>query len=213
MKRRGRGTPKVQGGDGRTGTPASGRHSPPTAGGGKDPQFRGGPFSAGIPAFGVIRTREGQTPFAALRVPCLRPVKADGQEPPAALRAAVPAGGRRSKPSPPIAPSAIRALTPIRTVGVPAAAFSQQLAGVPVPARHPGSRRPGRSTFQPARRTRSSDSARPRPCRTCRSIPRVVPGSCSRPTVAMARLRRRPCRTCPQGRRQDKGAPARSVRR
>ena len=35
---------------------------------------------------------------AAGRVPA--PVKADGNEPPAALRAAVPAGGRRSKPFP-----------------------------------------------------------------------------------------------------------------
>ena len=96
MKRRRRGTSKVQGGDGRTGTPTSGRHSPPKAGGGKDPQFRGGPFSAGIPAFGVIRTLEWQTPFAALRAPCPRPVKADGSEPPATLRAAVPTGGRRS---------------------------------------------------------------------------------------------------------------------
>ena len=93
MKRRRRGTPKVQGGDGRSGTPTSGRHSPPKAGGGKDPQFRGGPFSAGIPAFDVIRTLEWRTPFAALRAPCLRPVKADGNEPPAALRAAVPTGG------------------------------------------------------------------------------------------------------------------------
>ena len=98
MKRRRRGTPKVQGGDGRTGTPTSGRHSPPKAGGGKDPQFRGGPFSAGIPAFRVIRTLEWQTPFAALRAPCLRPVKADGNEPPAALRAALPTGGRPSSP-------------------------------------------------------------------------------------------------------------------
>ena len=72
-------------------SPGGGRHSPPKAGGGKDPQLRGGSFSAGIPAFGVIRTLEWQTPFAALRAPCLRPVKADGNEPPAALRAAVPA--------------------------------------------------------------------------------------------------------------------------
>ena len=48
---------------GRLGTPTSGRHSTPKAGGGKDPQFRGGPFSAGIPAFGVIRTLEWQTPI------------------------------------------------------------------------------------------------------------------------------------------------------
>ena len=87
----------MQGSDGRTGAPTgrtgptSGRHSPPKAGGGKDPEFRGGPFSAGIPAFGLIRTLERQTPFAALRAPCLGPVKADGNEPPAALRAAVPA--------------------------------------------------------------------------------------------------------------------------
>ena len=74
-------------------SPGGARHSPPKAGGGKDPLFRGGPFSAGIPAFGVIRTLEWQTPFAALRAPCLRPLKADGNEPPAALRAAVPTGG------------------------------------------------------------------------------------------------------------------------
>ena len=64
------------------------------------PQLRGGSFSAGIPAFGVIRTLEWQTPFAALWAPCLRPVKADDNEPPAVLRAAVPAPtgrtGRRS---------------------------------------------------------------------------------------------------------------------
>ena len=79
-----------------TGTPTSGRHSPPKAGGGTDPQFGGGPFAAGIPAFGVIRTLEWETLFPALRAPCLRPVNADGNEPPAALRAAVPTRGRRS---------------------------------------------------------------------------------------------------------------------
>ena len=33
-------------------SPGGARHSPPEAGGGKDPEFRGGPFSAGIPEFG-----------------------------------------------------------------------------------------------------------------------------------------------------------------
>ena len=70
---------------GRLGTPASGRHSPPEAGGGKDSQLRGGPFSAGISAFGGIRTLEWQTPFVAVRTTCLRFVKADGKEPPVAL--------------------------------------------------------------------------------------------------------------------------------
>ena len=37
----------------------------------------------------MIRTLEWQTAFAELRAPCLRPLKADGNEPPAALRAAV----------------------------------------------------------------------------------------------------------------------------
>ena len=60
------------------GTPTSGRHSPPKAGGEKDPQVRGGPFSAGTSAFSVIRTAAWYTPFAA-------------------LRAAVPTGGRRSR--------------------------------------------------------------------------------------------------------------------
>ena len=44
----------------------------------------------------MIRTLEWQTPFAALWASCQRPMKADGNEPPAALRAAVPTGGRRS---------------------------------------------------------------------------------------------------------------------
>ena len=70
---------------GRLGTPASGRHSPPKAGGGKDSPFRGGPLSAGISAFGGIRTREWQTPFVAVRATCLRSVKADGKEPPVTL--------------------------------------------------------------------------------------------------------------------------------
>ena len=67
-----------------------GRHSPPKAGGGKAPQFRGGFFSAGIPAFGVMRTWEWQTRFGAQRARCLPPVRADGKKPPAALRTAVP---------------------------------------------------------------------------------------------------------------------------
>ena len=74
---------------GRLGTPASGRHSPPKAGGGKDSQFRGGPFSAGVSAFGGIRTREWQTPFVAVRATCLHSVKADGKEPPVTLGVAV----------------------------------------------------------------------------------------------------------------------------
>ena len=72
------------------GTPTSGRHSPPKAGGEKDPQVRGGPFSAGTSVFSVIRTAAWYMPFAA-------------------LRAAVPTGGRRS-----------RADGTIWTVGVPA---------------------------------------------------------------------------------------------
>ena len=44
---------------------------------GKDPEFGGGGLSAGTPAFSVIRTAAWYTPFAA-------------------LRAAVPTGGRRS---------------------------------------------------------------------------------------------------------------------
>ena len=47
-------------------SPGGGRHSPPKAGGGKDPEFRGGPFSAGTPAFSVIRTAAWYTP------PCRR---------------------------------------------------------------------------------------------------------------------------------------------
>ncbi len=176
MKRRRRGTPKVQGSDGRTGAPTgrtgptSGRHSPPKAGGGKDPEFRGGPFSAGIPAFGVIRTLERQTPFAALRARCLRPVKADGNEPPAALRAAVPTGGRRS-------------LTggAIRIVGVPVGvAFSPQRGRPPAgaarrrraAAKNPdlggGPRRGGNPVFCVTRR-RVEDAAfrwHPRPVHT-----------------------------------------------
>ena len=74
---------------GRLGTPASGRHSPPKAGGGKDSPFRGGPFSAGVSAFGGIRTREWQTPFVAVRATCLHSVKADGKEPPVTLGVAV----------------------------------------------------------------------------------------------------------------------------
>ena len=70
---------------GRLGTPASGRHSPPKAGGGKDSPFRGGPLSAGISAFGGIRPREWRTPFVAVRATCLRSVKADGKEPPVTL--------------------------------------------------------------------------------------------------------------------------------
>ena len=70
---------------GRLGTPASGRHSPPQAGGGRDSPFRGGPFSAGISAFGGIRTWEWQTPLVTVRATCLRSVKADGKEPPAAM--------------------------------------------------------------------------------------------------------------------------------
>ena len=64
---------------------ASGRHSPPKAGGGKDSPFRGGPLSAGISAFGGIHPREWQTPFVAVRATCLRSVKADGKEPPVTL--------------------------------------------------------------------------------------------------------------------------------
>ena len=41
----------------------------------------------------MIRTLAWQAAFATLRAPCLRPVKADGNESPAALRAAVPTGG------------------------------------------------------------------------------------------------------------------------
>ena len=74
---------------GRLGTPASGRHSPPKAGGGKDSPFRGGPLTAGISAFGGIRTTEWQTPFVAVRATCLRSVKADGKEPPVTLGVAV----------------------------------------------------------------------------------------------------------------------------
>ena len=48
-------------------SPGGARHSPPKAGGGKDPQFRGGPFSAGTSVFSVIRTAAWYTPFAALR--------------------------------------------------------------------------------------------------------------------------------------------------
>ena len=60
----------------------------PAEGGRREgPQFRGGFFSAGIPAFGVMRTWEWQTRFAAQRARCLLPVRADGKEPPAALRA------------------------------------------------------------------------------------------------------------------------------
>ena len=47
-------------------SPGGARHSPPQAGGGRDPQLRGGSFSAGIPAFGVIRTLEWQTPFVRI---------------------------------------------------------------------------------------------------------------------------------------------------
>ena len=91
---------------GRLGTPASGRHSPPEAGGGKDSQLRGGPFSAGISAFGGIRTLEWQTPFVAVRTTCLRFVKADGKEPPVALGSLcrVPPGETRT-----IGPSAHQA--------------------------------------------------------------------------------------------------------
>ena len=39
---------------------------------------------AGISAFGGIRTWEGQTPFVTVRAMCLRSVKADSKEPPAA---------------------------------------------------------------------------------------------------------------------------------
>ena len=109
------------------GTPTSGRHSPPKAGGGKDPQFRGGPFSAGIPAFGVIRTLEWQTLFAALWAPCLRPLKADGNEPPAALRAAVPTRGRRSLTH---APSRLPASRGLRLRS------NRPEVGVPSPTRH-----------------------------------------------------------------------------
>ena len=70
---------------GRLGTPASGRHSPPKAGGGRDSPFRGGPFSAGVSASGGICTWEWQTPYVTVRATCLHSVKADGKEPPAAL--------------------------------------------------------------------------------------------------------------------------------
>ena len=117
---------------GRLGTPASGRHSPPKAGGGKDLQFRGGPFSAGIPAFGVIRTFEWPTPFATLGAPCLRPVRADGNEPPAALRAAVPGPtGRTAQRSALPDPRA-----PVLPVGPPALGV-QGTAATPAPAARP----------------------------------------------------------------------------
>ena len=95
---------------GRTG-PASGRHSPPKAGGGKDSPFRGGPFSAGISAFGGIRTREWQRPFVAVRATCLRSVKADGKEPPVTPGSLcpVPPGETRM-----IGPSAHHVCTPSR---------------------------------------------------------------------------------------------------
>ena len=85
------------GGDGLE-QPASGRHSPPKAGGGKDSQFRGGPFSAGISAFGGIRTLEWQTPVCRSADHCLRFVKADGKEPPATLGGRC-VGSHRDKPA------------------------------------------------------------------------------------------------------------------
>ena len=131
---------------GRTG-PTSGRHSPPKAGGGKDPQFQGGSLSAGIPAFGVIRTLEWQTPFAALQAPCLRPVKVDGNEPPAALRAAVPAPtgrtGRRSAfPCLRVAP--LGGLGAVRHVQRPRGAFCDSASA---PAGRGAGRRPALQTI------------------------------------------------------------------
>ena len=73
------------------------RPAQPAEGGRREaPRFRGGSFSSEIPAFGVIRTWEWQAPFAALRAPHRHPTRADGKEPPAALRAAVPAPTRRN---------------------------------------------------------------------------------------------------------------------
>ncbi len=169
---------------GRLGTPASGRHSPPKAGGGKDSPFRGGAVPAGISAFGGIRTWEWQTPFVTVRATCLRSVKADGKEPPAAqgvvvssptgknprrrqlyaissvggtcrdgshpgdwgLRRRGPAGrcaGRRPafQAVPAMAPSALRALGPIRAVGVRSRLLFTATGGSSVSPIHTPSRR------------------------------------------------------------------------
>ena len=72
------------------------RPAQPAGGGRREgPPFRGSSFSSGIPAFGVIRTWEWQnrSQRCGLR---RHPIKADGKEPPAALRAAVPAPTRRN---------------------------------------------------------------------------------------------------------------------
>ena len=83
-------SPKHDGGDGLE--PPPGELGRPPAGtarrrraAGRTLQFRGGPLSAGISAFGGIHPREWQTPFVAVRATCLRSVKADGKEPPVTL--------------------------------------------------------------------------------------------------------------------------------
>ena len=130
---------------GRLGTPASGRHSPPKAGGGKDSPFRGGAVPAGISAFGGIRTWEWQTPFVTVRATCLRSVKADGKEPPAAQGVVVSSPTGKN----PAAPSAIRHLIcwgyvprrePFRQLGSspprPCGPLCRPEAGVPSRPRH-----------------------------------------------------------------------------
>ena len=67
-------------------SPGGARHSPPKAGGGKDPQC-GGAFPAGSPAFSVIRTVAWCTPFAALCAAVPTPTGRTGQ------RSAFQAGG------------------------------------------------------------------------------------------------------------------------
>ena len=83
-----------------TGTPTSGRHSPPQAGGSKDPEFRGGSPLGRDP--GVQRHPGDCVVHASGRRRGTRL---------AALRAAVPTGGRRSRASASSFPAGVRAET------------------------------------------------------------------------------------------------------
>ena len=105
-------------------SPGGGRHSPPKAGGGKDPEFRAVRPSAGTPAFSVIRTGAWYTPFAAL---C----------------AAVPGSTGRTAQR-----SAFPCLRAIRSVGGPARRHESAVPGcVHVSAaRHHEERRAGKGT-------------------------------------------------------------------
>ena len=135
-------------------SPGGGRHSPPKAGGGKDPEFRGGsplgrnrgvqrhPDGCVVHAF-PCASRSGAdphrqnwpevgVPVPARHLDCWgshaglhfhsnwpafpgrRLMRAVSDEPPAPLRGAVPAGGRRSKPSPRFLPLGDVRFAPLR---------------------------------------------------------------------------------------------------